>query len=820
MSFINCIQQAAKRGQYSRGKGTRAQKVHADLKARHMRGGMSDANADALAAQQVTDFFAQEAARAKHVLIARVGKNRELEAGIQAAGDLAKYQTRKVEELDYRARGLVRRFNNRMAAFLREHHRDLLGRVTNPAQMRNILRELHAESTGDAGAALLADGIREALEDMRLMFNEAGGIIGKLDDWGIPHSHNRSAITRAGFDQWFNDIKDTIEWTRVEDFETLQPMQAQGGPEPDDAVKRAFLENIYGNITYGQHSKQATYGFKQGSALYKSHAESRVLHFKDADAWTSYNKKYGSGDPFKSLMGHVHKMARDIAAMREYGPNPGLGLEYQQQLAMKRARTEGMDARQVEGNGNHAARMFNVERGGSGPETLLQDYVSTFMSSARHVMTSAFLDRAIIASTSDLNSIRLAAKSMGINPNNVLADHVRLMKAELTGQDALRQHWVAETLADPGIAVARFQAEVPPAEFAERLSSASMRIQGLSGWTDSARMAFQWNIHGAMAEQAGTKLADIQHPIGQFLRDTGLTETEWADLTAHQFTAGNGATFVDPMWWRENTTLPRKEADAIFDKVQGMIEEQTEYAVPTQSLYARGAADPAAFDMPPGSLGYEVLKSGLMFKSFAMAFTVNQYRRIMSQATLEGKLLYGFQLAAGATVMGAIALQLGEIVKGNDPLSMMDPEFWGKSALKGGGFGIIGDIVQTGQSSWGGGFPEYVAGPTPQVIGNVWNLTIKNAWEFATGQDTNFSKELASAGKRYTPMGQTPIIGPAMDRLFWDQLQLFLDPESAAAMKKAATARQNRDGNGSWWMPGSPMPNRAPDLSALVNAGS
>ena len=55
------------------------------------------------------------------------------------------------------------------------------------------------------------------------------------------------------------------------------------------------------------------------------------------------------------------------------------------------------------------------------PDTLFQDYVATFFSSARHVMTSAFLDRAVIASIADINTMRLAATSMGINPATLIA---------------------------------------------------------------------------------------------------------------------------------------------------------------------------------------------------------------------------------------------------------------------------------------------------------------------------------------------------------------------------------------------------------------
>ena len=131
-----------------------------------------------------------------------------------------------------------------------------------------------------------------------------------------------------------------------------------------------------------------------------------------------YNKKFGTGDAFTTLMSHVHRMARDISMMREFGPNPHLGAEYRGQLLEVRARNEGSEdlADKVRGNARHAQRMMKVISGGSMPDTLFQDYVATFFSSARHVMTSAFLDRAVIASISDINTMRLAATSMGMNP--------------------------------------------------------------------------------------------------------------------------------------------------------------------------------------------------------------------------------------------------------------------------------------------------------------------------------------------------------------------------------------------------------------------
>ncbi len=824
MSFIECVNDAVseiedpKKRENARLWADYAQSVWREAADKYERQGYSRHNAEALAGEDAKAAFKKKQGEERHVFQARIANMRKLQQGVATTPDLTKHQTASVEALDFKARALVRRFNGRLGAFLKEHHRDIAGRITKPAQMKNVVRELHGEATGDETAAALAKGVSEALEDMRLMFNEAGGIIGKLDNYGLPHSHSRRAITNAGFDQWFSDIAPNLKWSKIEDHMTGRPFQPEGAPPPDEATQRRFLREIYDNLKYGKESQEAIYGRPTGSALYRRRAESRSLHFNSADQWIEYNKKYGSGDPFKSLMGHVHKMSRDIAAMREFGPNPGMGIEYQQQLAMKRARDEGLNADKVSSNGKMARRMFRVESGGSQPETLWQDYVSTFLSSTRHVLTSAFLDRAIVASISDTNTMRLAAEQIGMNPGNVLSRHVKMMADSMTKEEALRAGWVADTLADPGIALARFQSEVPPGEIAERLSSASMRVQGLSGWTDAGRIAFQMELSGLMAANAGRPLSEVDAPLQKALRNAGVTEDDWAQFTRaeHLFTAGNGATFASPFYWREATDLPFDQAEDIFGKIQGMIEEQTEFAVPTQNLLARGMFDPSAFDLPPGTLPYEIVKSGLMFKSFAMTFTVNQWRRTLAQDTLAGKIGYAANLVGGATVLGATALQIGELIKGNDPMDMTDGSFWALAGLKGGGLAVIGDIIAAGQTSWGAGLGSYLAGPMPQVAQDAWDLTIKNAVQAAQGKDTNFSKEATTALKRYMPMGQTPLIGPAFDRLVADQLHRFLDPEAERDFRKKATAQKNLTGSGSWWMPGSPVPDRAPDLSSLL----
>lgn len=827
MSFGLCVQSAMDEGSIDRERGERAQAMWRDRSDQYERQGFRRDMAEALAGEDVKAAFRKEAGEKRHVYLAQIAAMRRQQQRVTEAFDSGRqrsFQRNSVEQMDYAARGMVRRFHGVLRDFLQTHHRDLMGNVTNPAQMRNFVKEMWGKSSGDPQAHALANGVKAALEDLRLMANERGANIGKLDIYGLPQSHNGAAIRRAGLNRWRDAIRDSIDWRRVEDPLTGRPMQSEDGPRPPKASQDSFLEEVFNNIVFGKEAREPVYGQPQGQAMYRALSQKRVLHFVDDEAWIAYNRQFGSGDPFKSLMTHVNHMARDIAAMTEFGPNPALGLDFQRQLAMNEAMKRGAvdDEPWLKGDGALARNMLRAWSGPAMPTGPIASRVATFMSSTRHVLTAAFLDRAILSSLSDRVSIRLAADMIGMNPDNVLTAHTRLMADHFAGKgefldDALRQQFIMDTMADPGATMARYQNEVPPAEIAEKLASGVMRLQGLSGWTDDARIAFQFSMGGHFAKYAGRPMREVDPALLREMERYGITEREWTRFADPErlYTAPNGATFLNPLHWRSTFDTPSREVDDLFMKMQGFVEAWTERAVPTQNLMARGVLDPVAWGLPPGSLPYEGLQSVTMFKSFVAAFTVNQVRNVMSLPTAKARAEHMAKLFVGMTILGGVALQLGEIVAGRDPMDMTNPEFIGKAALKGGGFGILGDIVVAGEAQFGGGFSSYLAGPLPQVATDAYSLTVGNAWEFATGQDTNFATEMGRTLRRYTPGAQLPFIGPALDRIIADQMVLALDPEAAEALAQTAQRNRTTFGRGEdWWLPGSAMPSRAPNLGA------
>lgn len=830
MSFSDCVQQAVDDPEIraDRKRAEEAQRLWKEQADTYERQGASRHQAEMMAAEDVKNHFRKRSGDELHVAVAKVTNLRKLQQTVSAASskDFKWTPTAAVDRLDLEARALTRYFHNRLSQFLKHHHQNLVGQLKNPAQMLDVVRALKGEKVSNPVAKELADAISSVIEEARLMFNEAGGLIGKMEGFDLPHSHNASAVRKVGKEGWVKGLieGDFLDWRKIENHMTGRPFQT-GDIPPPRAQQERLLGEIWDNIVFGKESNTAVYGKTQGRALYKRRAESRQLHFRSSDKWMEYNKNFGTGDPFKTLMSHLGGMARDIAALRSFGPNPNLGMDYLNQLVKARVRKEGLDPRTGAFAAGHAERMLKLYNGPGMPQGAFQEFMASFFSTARHLMTSAFLDRAIVASISDLNSMRLAAKAAGLNGGNIMATYGKTIKdmvaeGTMATKDLLRHQWVMDTLADPGAAMARFQQEVPGAEFAERLSAMSMKVQGLSQHTDTLRFAFNAEFWGKMAGEADKAFDAIDPAFRKIMADEGITAADWEKFrTGQKYQGENGADFLNPHYWLASTDLPRAEALDIFFKFQGMIEKWQEVAVPTNSLFGKAFFDPVAYGLPPGSPMFEVMKSAGMFKSFVATFTVNQIRMIRRQPDGFSRARYIADLTAGATMMGGLALTVGELIKGNDPVDIRpweNPKFWAQAALKGGGFGIVGDIVALGDTSWGGGVASYLTGPMPQALEDVLGLTVSNVMQFAQGKDTKFAEELVRLGRRYTPMAQTPGVGPAIDRLVFDSLHRLIDPDAQEAMEKAAKRRQNRSGNESFWPFGAPLPERAPNLGAIV----
>jgi hypothetical protein len=827
MSAFNCIGKKAIAGVVNKTKGQAAQKrikeIEAALKA------MGEPNALLKAEAAYADEVKHAATNQKWRLINRVRVMRDLQEIVDKTpgAKLGTMPIKMMDDADFEARAVHKQIMGRVGEFLEKHKVDLFSNVTNPASFKEFLKTLHGEPTKDAAAKGLSAAVNDVNDFIRKKMNSYGYSIGKLENWGIPHSHNQMTIGGTPFDTWAKDIDGMLDWAKMTNPKT----GLEFGAVPDAAFRREFLEAAYNNIVYGRNSKEPSWGKSAEGNVIERH---RVFAFKNSDAWTDYNNKYGSADPHSTLLQHWDQMSRQIALAKRFGPDAGTALDYLDQIIAKKAKDDGAGldvGKKGQGGVAYAKGMLRVMEGGIGPNGMLGAQSARFFSTTRKVMTAAMLDRAVVISVpSDLNSATIAGLAIGMNPKGWFPTYMGLMADAVKGggmtrQDLLRAGHIAESWANPGVTTSRFQAEYPAAAWADKLSNAAMKIQGMNAHTDSVKLAFSWGMAGHMASEAG-KTFDQMHPfLRRAMERAGIDAKDWDTFRAGpKFTASNGAEFLSPLHWQIATDIDPVEADRIFLQFQTFTEKWQELAIPSRSLIGQGFMDPKAYGMAPGSFPFEMIKSAGMFKSFVVAFVVNQARLFDHMPTKTSKAIYAGALVGTTTLVGATAIQIGDLLMGRDPQDMTTPGYWTRAILRGGGLGPVGDILSTGATSWGAGFLGYVGGPMGGLVNDTLKLTVGNVAQAANQAlngdeiDMDLIEKIIDFQRRYTPMWQTPAAlgGAALDRLISDQLLIALDPDAVNDLAKKAQKRENLYGGGAWWAPGSPLPTRAPDLSTAL----
>jgi hypothetical protein len=690
---------------------------------------------------------------------------------------------------------------------------NVIGSSRDAELLEKIVLEAHGTATGDASAKGFATALQRTQQRMRRLFNAHGGNIGELADYGLPHSHDAATIRQAGFDAWAARVHELAAWDRITDFTTGQPFASAPGSKPPRAEVDAFLRDVYDGITTGGWDRREPSMSVGGKALYNQRAEHRVLHFRDGQAWLDYNRDFGASDPFSAMMNGLHGMARDVALMRVLGPSPKLGLEFAAQVAQKRAadlRNPKL-ADRVSASAKLARVMLShVDGAANVPHSI---DMARFFSGTRAVLASAQLGSAVLSSVTDVATITSAAQHMGMNARNVLGRSVELMKSQATRQTAARMGYVAGSLADAGSGSARYFGRMFGNGLPERLAGFTLRATGLNFVTDMRKVAFQMEFAGFLAEHADAGFAALPDPLRRAMEARGITPADWDLLRAAdaRFRAPNGADFISPVWWLEHqTALPRVEAEGLAMRMQALVQEQLEYAIPTASLEGRARLQG---DAPPGTVSGELLRSAMTYKSFALSLTLGQYRRF---AAIEGrwnKAKYAAKASAMLLVLGAVAVQLKELAKGNDPRPMTEGKFWWAALFQGGGLGIFGDFFAAEQNRMGGGLGQTVAGPVIGFLGDMAQPFASNLNSIIQGNDTHLGRDVSAFAQRNTPfLSSSWYARTAYSRLVMDEVSRFLDPEADRLWQRRLKKQLKDYGTSPWWAPGEKLPARAPDL--------
>lgn len=734
-----------------------------------------------------------------------------------------------IESLEQRVKGeqtyYVRQLEDTWAAL----GDDFLGYFQDPAKLLNLVKELRGENTGDATARKGAEAFHKTAEEARVAFNRAGGDVGKLDDWGMPQHHSQEKVAGKSADPavnrqaWTDAILPMLDRNRYVDD--------QGTPW-DEPRLREFLGKAWDNIaTDGWASIEP--GARGGSKVANRHAESRQIHFKDADSVIEYWERFGERTAAEVLLGHVETMARDIAFLEQFGPNPNTTYMTLRDGAMKRStERDPRRTKVLEGQAKRLDELYNYAAGrttGTANATVsgVADMIANLNVSGKlggAAIASFFGDKPMMEAVSHLNNIpiidRWRTELSTFNPANA-ADR----------RDLQRQGLMLDSVRS---VLNRFYDGLGKQDTTGKLANAVMRMTGMQAVNDFRKGAFGASLFSAIGHElsTGKSFNQLHASDVRTLTQYGITEKDWNTwkLATLEDTQVGGTTLENSLTPSAIMAIPdnalraagiiaqvdgpegahaaRRDAAV---KLLGAVNTESDFAIVTP-----GWSERALFygSLQRGTVMGEIARSALQFKSFPWAYFQRAMDAVANKQGATPKAAMVAYLVVANVLAGAMILQVREMLAGKDPRKMVDEnwmKFWGAAFLQGGALGIYGDFLYSvNQTRYGSGPIEAMAGPTlgPLLeLGLVQPLTAaKKAME---GKETHLGAQTFQDLKGFMPGGNIWYAKAALDHLIWQQVMEALSPGYLQNIKRRMMREYQQD---SWWQPGELLPERAPDL--------
>ncbi len=708
---------------------------------------------------------------------------------------------------------------SKMGDYLNRYKRDLLNRLTNAADHDDFVRARFGEKVESASARELAEAFETTAEWLRQLFNLHGGHIGQMDKWGLPQAHDALGIAEAGYAAWRDFTVPRLDLERTVDLKTGRAFSPRGLEEA--------LQSVWRTITSEGLDKMEP-GKMVGSEVAGRRADPRFLHFKDADAWLEYQSRFGTGDAFNAVTGHIDGMTRDIAAMQVLGPNPGLTVRWLGDVIDKMAKPTvegGVDAKLAKRATRAARETDRMWRFYTGELTMAdasdRGVARGFAAVRNWNVSSSLGSAAVTAATTDPWFAAVTSKFNGLSVVRHMGTYLKQMNpASAAGREAANRAGLIfsehTTRAERMFRSDGWSSFNVP-ELSRRLADGTMRATGLSAHTVSMKQSTGLSFMMEMAGERGKAMGALDPAFAKSLRRYGIGADEWDVIRATEPTDDGGYHLLRPGDVSERADLAEQGyGDRLAVKMFSMIDSETKFATPGESLRAQTmlALGGKGTRFQRGTWTGELAHSATQFKTYSVIMMMTHLQRAIYGDGGVSRAGYA-ALPLGLTLGGVLAVALGEIRDGRDPPPMDDPLLWARGFVKGGGAGILGDYLGSAGAR-GVTVGGFVAGPT---IGNVVdpaiNLTWSNLVEAADDKRTNFGREAARMFERNIPGSNAWFAKLALQRWVLDRLDELVDPNVVGArgrMEREAEKRRTRY----FWQPGSTEPDRAPDWSNVL----
>ena len=710
----------------------------------------------------------------------------------------------KMQQLDERITGARNYYLGMIRETIEAADSRFFGLLENQQSVRDLVYEMYGQDTGNQAIRNGARALTEALDQMRIRANAAGADIGQLDYAYLPQLYSLSKVSKMGKDGAVNLMLENIDRSRY--------FNADGTPMSDDAL-RGVLGDAYETIVTDGLNKIEPGAGGGGSRASKFDSAHRSLHFNGPEGYINVMEELGSGSLFESLQGHISGMAKDIVLMEEMGANPNATFRLMKDIATAE---------------NGAASNFSIGNGRKfGADLDMYWDVLTWSINApenarlaqigqgvRNFFTGAKLGGAFLSSLNDVSTLHATYSYHGMPSGKGLVNMLKNLGGDYR-QNAARLGLYVDNIT---ATMTKFHANDLTEGWSGKMANAVLKASLLEAWTHAIRRT--------MALDFSTHLADLTsrfefgsldgHKNGyqNYIDKRGIDRQTWDIWKQAERVEFDGVQMLTPDAINR-LDIPQNQKNRAIEKLMGLIARESKYASLGPDLATRAVI--GGWSGKKGTLPGELGRSFWLFKSFPIGMMSKHIQRIQEIPTAGGKLAYSASLAVSLTLLGALSVQLKDIVNGKDPREMDNPKFWAAAFVQGGGAGIFGDIAYTGLGGENrGGQPNYAgfAGPVFGTGFDIMNATLGNVGKGAEGKKTNLASSAIRLARQNTPGLGLWYVKGAFDHAVTYELQEMANPGFANRMKKNARKEFGQD---YWWSPDSTLPDRAPDISRVTS---
>lgn len=823
MSFLDCLKAKQKSGILSKRDIQKFEDQFEALKKRYTQT-MGDENAAAQAAREfVNTQKARTLDKKRNQINGALAQERIVEELEKSVSQGVKFDTavrNLLENSLVRKQSIFKQNLNGLDSFVEEFRSKFAGLFQRRDGMADVVSEMLGKQTDSAEASQFAQALRKTFDIAHARYKNAGGVIGTLDNY-FPQVHDHKLMQQVSFDDWYEYIRPRLDTDKMIDFDT-------GLPFDELKLVSIMRDNYEEIVTQGKSTlqKRAAEGKKSfgfGGEVSQRKQSGRFYHFKDAESFLEYNNKFGVGEEglFDSVINHLESYSRDTAILEILGPTPNslmrhldLQMGAQGVSSFKQKWTRGM---------YDILTGFTDTMAGESPWFRVS-------SNLRNLFSSAYLGSAPVSAISDTAFIAATASLNGLSSTRALGKYLKLLNPanKADRELAKRSGYIADIANGSALSDVRFTGENMGGKATSWLAQFTNRASGLHAMTKAAADAISLEAEGVLGDLISKKTIwnNIDGDLKKSLSAHGISQKEWdVFLKSSLFEPENGIKFLRSQEVSLAKGVDFKDAMSAANKMDDFIQTMRNTATNEPTLRTRSFTTGAFMgDARRGTVLRMLSQSLTQFKSFPITVMFNHIlpsfknlKPLLAGNFKEARYKHAAWTAIGSTVLGGVALQMEQIVKGKDARDMEDHKFWMAATLKGGGLGLFGDFFFGDYSRFGRTPIEDVVGPTAGLASDVGRVFMGNFQKAVSDESgdslQDFTTGLFNLAKRNTPGQNLWYSRLAVERLIFDQLEAMIDPNFQNRAMRMENRMLKETGQEYFWAKGELAPDRPPELA-------